>query len=157
MPSQPDLFGKRKAKRKKRGTPAPETLSVPEIRRLEDWAEGNVPWLRREALESFENLGTYVEECLLYWRGRGDLRARWPQTIMARILRVERKRVTKLAQEGSDSARQALKDPQAWARAYDRRSRASRAAGAAWTPEGTIRPKGGGEVIQLGDRRKGRD
>ena len=155
MPDQPDLFAEPKPARKKPGTHAPDKLTPPQIRKVEDWAERTVPWLRREALESFESLESYVEEITEWWQGEGRPKADWVKTIQNRIRKVERRRLTDLAKNGSQSARQALRDPIAWAKAYDARAKASTEAARATGPDEPIRPKGGAAVVQLGARRGG--
>lgn len=155
MPKQPDLFPKPKPARKKAGTHAPDKLTPPQVRALEDWAELKVPWLRRKALDSFENLYSYIEEITEWWQGEGRPKANWVKTIQNRIRKVERKRVADLARGGSESARRALDDPIAWAKAYDARARASKQAARASGPADPIRPTGGGEVVRLGERRGG--
>lgn len=155
MPDQPDLFAEPKPARKKPGTHAPDKLTPPQIRKLEDWAEQKVPWLRREALDSFEGLASYVEEILEFWQAKGTLWVNWRLVIQNRIRFKERERLEKMARAGSQSARQALRDPIAWAKAYDARAKASMEAARATGPDEPIRPKGGAAVVQLGARRGG--
>lgn len=151
MPTQRQLFGPKRP-RKKRGTPAPESLTRPEIRRLEEWAELHCPWLRREALESFESVESYAEEVLEWWRGDGGLKANWVATIENRIRVVERSRLAGLAKSGNMGARHALRNASEWAREYDAREAASRRVALIAAPE-NLDPGGGGEIVRLGDRR----
>lgn len=152
MPDQRDLFPEPKRARKKTGTPAPDRLTPPQRRALEEWAERAVPWLSREALESFEYLGSYVEEILEWWRGEGGLKVDWLATIQNRIRKAERRRLIELAKRGSESAKLALLNPEGWARGYDERAKASSAAAKAFGPE-YLEP-GGADVIELGTQRR---
>lgn len=154
MPKQPDLFAKPKTrKRKAPGKPAPERLTPPEMRRLHEWAERVCPWIRREALDSFDSIESHVEEILEYWQGRGDLRPEWLKTIQNRIRTVERDRLKRMAKDGHDGARQALLDPSGWAKAYDARRRATSEAKQQFGEGGLIEPAGG-RVIRL-DKKRG--
>ena len=155
MPRQPPLFGEPKRAQKKRGTPAPDSLTPPQMRALGEWSECAVPWLRREALESFENLSSYVEEILDWWKGDGGLKADWPATIRNRIRNAERRRLTELAKSGNEGAKAALRDPIAWAEAYDATDRAAKQAARAFGPK-HLDPGGGGEVVHLGEHRRPR-
>jgi hypothetical protein len=142
--------------RTKRRTMAPEALTPPQLKRLEDWAERRVPWLKREALDSFENLESYVEEILDWWRGEGGLKADWLATVRNRIEVMERRRLAKLATDGNEAARQALRHPEAWAVAYDSRRRIVEAATTVVGLEGdTLKPKGA-QVIRLAPRSRRR-
>ncbi len=142
--------------RKKRRTLAPEALTQPQLKRLEDWAERRVPWLKREALDSFENLESYVEEILDWWRGEGGLKADWLATVRNRIEVMERRRLAKMATEGHEAARQALRHPEVWAIAYDSRRKAVEAATTIVGSESdTLAPKGA-KVIQLAPRSRRR-
>jgi hypothetical protein len=152
MPKQRPLFGEPKKLRKAPGRPAPDGLTPPELRSLHDWAELNCPWLRREALESFERVETYVEEILDWWRGDGGLKSDWVATIRNRIRVVERTRLAELAKRGNNSARQALRSPIAWAAEYDRQQAASERVANLSAPA-HLDPGGGGEIVHLGDRR----
>ncbi len=152
MPDQSDLFPDIPI-RKQRGRPAPDQLTPPQMRELEEWAERVVPWLKREALESFDSVDSYVEEILEYWQGRGDVRSGWLATIKNRIRTVERDRLKRMARAGSEGARQALQAPLSWAKTHDSRARASRSASVPTTPTGLMRPAGG-DLIRLGDRRR---
>jgi hypothetical protein len=152
MTEQPGLFPEPKRAQKKRGTAAPESLTTPQRRDLEDWAERVVPWLSREALDSFENLESYTEEILEWWRGEGGLKVNWVATIQNRIRTAERRRLADMARHGSEGARLALRSAESWKRTHDARAVAAKAAAEESAPE-YLNPGGGGEVYHLGDLR----
>ncbi len=135
--------------RTKRRTTAPEALTPPQIKRIEDWAERRVPWLKREALDSFESVESYVEEILDWWRGEGGLKADWVATVRNRIEVMERRRLAKMAKEGHELARQALRHPEAWATAYDARRRAVESATTVVGDEGGLVKPQGAAIFQL--------
>ena len=154
MPTdQPPLFAEPAKPKRKTRTRPPESLTPPQMVRIQEWAERVVPWLRREALESFESVESYVEECLEYWQGRGDLRPDWVLTIQHRIRTQERRRLSQMAKAGSQSARDALHDPEAWARSYDVRAKAAAGASQPFGPK--FLDPAGGKVIQLDSTRRG--
>lgn len=154
MGKQPPLFDSPKPRaRKRRGTRAPDTLTPPELKQIQEWAELTVPWLRREALDSFESVESYVEEILDYWRGDGGVKADWVATIRNRIRTKERGRLARLAKDGSGSAAKALRDPEAWAASYDARRKAIASVDVAIGPDQPISPPGG-RVISIQSRRR---
>lgn len=123
-------------------TRAPEHLTPPQIKEIEEWAERMVPWVSRGAFEAFTPVDDYIEEVLTYWASTGRMRLNWAATVKTRIRTVERRRVESLARRGSEEAKLALRAPTEWARRYDRKviavSRISSKLG-----EGLIRPSGG--------------
>ncbi len=151
-PDQPPLFADPPKPKRKTRTRPPEKLTAVQMVRIQEWAERVVPWLRREALESFESVETYVEECLEYWQGRGDLRPDWLLTIQHRIRVEERRRLSQMAKAGSQSAKAALHDPAAWAEAYDLRAKAATGAAKSFGPD-FVTPRGA-DVIQLGSHNR---
>lgn len=124
-------------------TDAPEQLAPPQIRAMHAWAEKTVPWVSRGAFDSMTTLEQHVEECLEWWQGEGRRKKRWVQTIQNRIRTVERRRLERLARSGNEEARLALRQPEEWARRYDRKVRAVEAVSNTQGGEGLLRPTGG--------------
>lgn len=130
-------------------TLAPEELTPPQIRAIHAWAERAVPWVSRGAFDSFTTVEGYIEEVLEWWAGAGRMRKNWAKTIQNRIRTKERERLERMARSGNESAGLALRQPEEWARRYDRKTRATAHIGAGGV-DGLIRPEGGGKVIQFG-------
>jgi hypothetical protein len=155
MPKQqPQLFRSRRSAKKRRGTRAPDNLTPPQLKQLEEWAEVHCPWLRREALESFERVETYVEEALDYWRGDGGVKADWVATCRNRIRTAERRRLGRMAAKGSAEAAVALRDPVAWAERYDQLQKAAKLAAQQPEEDATPFDLQGGKVLSLDARRR---
>ena len=125
------------------------------MRALEDWAEATVPWIRREALDSFVPLLAHVAEILEWWQGEGKLKTNWVKTVQNRIRTQEQRRLVRLAQAGRPDARVALRDPTTWAVVFDARARAAKAAGIQLPEPEVLRPTGG-KVVSLGRQRTNR-
>jgi hypothetical protein len=143
-----DLFADTAAEKPRGKTFAPETLSPPQIKRIHAWAEKTVPWVSRGAFDSFTTVDQYIEETLEWWDGAGKQRRKWVSVTQNRIRKVERARLTRLAQQGSEEAAMALRTPTEWATRYDRKARAVAIVGASSEGGELIRPAGG-KVIQL--------
>ena len=143
--SQTTLFEEPQEKPARR-TRAPKELNPRQRKRLEEWAERTVPWLRRAALDSFETLDSYVEETLEFWHANGKLKADWVATIENRIRQGERPRLKSLAMRGNEEAAFALRDPIAWAQRFDRRARSRPKT---VSPSNSIFRPSGGNVIHL--------
>ncbi len=147
MPETPgDLFPESAPTRGK--TFAPEALSPPQIKRIHAWAERCVPWVSRGAFSSFTTVDQYIEETLEWWDGSGIQRRKWVSVTQNRIRKMERAKLTRLAQAGSEDAVMALREPVAWAARYDRKARAVAIVGASSEGGELIRPAGG-KVIHL--------
>jgi hypothetical protein len=135
-------------------TLAPPDLKPAQLRVLEAWAERTVPWISRGAFESYTTLESHVEEVLEWWDGAGRMKRNWVSTIRNRIRQIERRRLERIANRGSEDARLALRQPQEWARRYDRKLARVAAHQSAPTTESMIRPAGG-RVIHLSAPRSG--
>ncbi len=153
MADQNDLFDEPKSTRKKPGTRAPDQLSKPQMLRLHEWAETTVPWIRREALDSFESIDSYVEVALDHFRGTGVVKADWLATVRNWIRKDEKRRLSWMIRDGNDSARRALRDPVRWAIDYDRRLKILAASDAAAAKPAESIGATGGRVVSLLSRR----
>ena len=83
---------------------------------------------------------------------KNRLKVDWLATIQNRIRTAERRRLSDLARQGSPGAKQALRNPEAWARGYDEGAKASSAAAKIFGPE--YLDPGGADVIELGAQRR---
>lgn len=142
-----DLFPETTKPRGK--TMAPEELTPPQTKAVHAWAERTVPWVTRGAFDSFTTVEGYIDETLEWWTGAGRMRKDWAKTIQNRIRTKERGRLERMARTGNESAKLALRQPEEWARRYDRKARATQHIGASGG-EGLIHPAGGGKVIEFG-------
>jgi hypothetical protein len=101
-------------------TRAPEELNPAQLKLLHLWAEQRVPWVTRGALESLTPIEDHTDACLNYFSGKKTMRANWVGTIKNWIRRDERSRLERLAKNGNENARLALRDPSAWRKRFDR-------------------------------------
>lgn len=99
---------------------APTELNPGQMKSLEIWAEERVPWVTRGALDCLTPLPDYVDSCLSYFEGTKRMRPNWLGTVKNWIRRDERARLEAMARKGNESARIALRDPDAWRVSYDR-------------------------------------
>lgn len=143
-----DLFADTAAAKPRGKTFAPETLTPPQVKRIHDWAERVVPWVSRGAFASMTTVDAYIEETLEWWDGEGRKKKKWTSTIQNRIRTLERARLTRIAQGGSEDAVLALREPVEWAARYDRKAKAVAIVGASSEGGELIRPAGG-NVIHL--------
>lgn len=141
-----DIFGEPTSRR------APRDLNAAEWAELRRWAEERAPWISRGALGSLTPLEEYVDQCLSHFRSSRTMRPGWLGTVENWVRRDERKRLERMAQQGNEQAKLALRDPATWRAQFDR---VARVAGDAVVAPALIRPKDdgcGARVFSLAGR-----
>jgi hypothetical protein len=144
MPDQRSLFADEPKPRKTR---APEELDEKQRLRLAEWAAKRVPWVLTGNLDCFDTLETFEEACLNWYRSKGRMGVDWVGAIEGWIWRDEKPRVARMARNGNDSAKLALRDPEKWRRDLNR---AKRMAPDMFAEADVIIPKGSNVVSLLG-------
>lgn len=132
---------------------APADLNPAQWARVREWADTRCPWISRGALGSLTPVEEYVDACLTFFRQRKTLRVDWADTVISWIRNDERKRLERMANGGSESARLALRDPVAWRLKHDRTERMT-APSASSAPTILNVPTEPARVISLSARRR---